>query len=67
MTSEDLREYSVPLNDALTELGRLHFYTNAVYQWTRAVTRGAKSEDQLRQLVASARLSYESADGSAAH
>jgi hypothetical protein len=68
MSSEDLREYSVLLNNALTELSRLHLYTNAVYQWARAVTLGAKSEDQLRQLVPGARLSDGSAsDRSAAH
>ena len=68
MTSETLREYSVLLNDVLIELGRLHLYNSIVYQWTRAVTLGAKSEYQLRQLLPVAQLSDTSAsDRSAAH
>jgi hypothetical protein len=49
----------VLLNDALIELGRLHIYSNSVYQFTRSVTLGAKSEDQLREMVPRANLNYE--------
>jgi hypothetical protein len=67
-TPEELRDYSVLLNDALIELSRLRIYDNVVYQWTLAVTRGATSEEQLRKLAAAARLSDAPApDGSAAH
>ena len=51
MTAEDLREYSVLLNDALTELSRFRGYTNLAYGVTRAVTLGAKSDEQLFQMM----------------
>jgi hypothetical protein len=40
MTSEDLRDYSVLLNAALTELARFHLYTRLAYEVTHAVTLG---------------------------
>jgi hypothetical protein len=68
MTSEDLRQYSVLLGEALSELERLQPDTNSVYQWTRAATLGAKSEDQLRSVMPAANLTTETAPGdSAAH
>jgi hypothetical protein len=51
MTQEELREYSVLLNDALTELSRFHNLTSLAYGVTRAVTLGAKSDEQLLQLM----------------
>jgi len=51
MTAEDLREYSVLLNDALTELSRFQRYTKLAYGVTHAVTQGAKSDEQLFQLM----------------
>jgi len=46
MTPEDLREYSQLLSDAVTELFRFHRSTNIAYGITRAVTQGAKSDEQ---------------------
>jgi hypothetical protein len=51
MTQEELREYSVLLNDALSELSRFHNLTNLAYGVTRAVTLGAMSDEQLLQLM----------------
>ena len=47
MSPEDLHEYSVLLNDAVTDLFDFHTYTNVAYGITRAVTQGAKSDEQL--------------------
>lgn len=67
MTSEDLREYSVLLNDALTELFRFHRYTNLAYGVTRAVTLGAQSDEQLLKLMGARPGDESSPEKSAAH
>jgi hypothetical protein len=51
MTPDDLREYSMLLNDAVTELLRFHRFTNLAYGITRAVTQGAKSDEQLFRMM----------------
>jgi hypothetical protein len=67
MTSEDLREYSVLLNDALTELSRFHRYTNLAHGVTRAVTLGAQSDEQLLKLMGARPGDESSPEKSAAH
>jgi hypothetical protein len=51
ITHEDLGEYLVLLNDAIAELLRFHRAANGAYAITRAVTEGAKSDEQLFQMM----------------
>jgi hypothetical protein len=67
MTAEDLREYLVLLNDALTELSRFQGYTKLAYGVTHAVTLGAKSDEQLFQLMGGRSDDKSSPEKQAAH
>ena len=51
MTPQDLGEYSVLLNNTLTELFRFHRTTNIAYGVTRAITQGAKSDEDLFRMM----------------
>lgn len=51
MTPQDLSEYSVLLNNALTELFRFHKSTNIAYGVTRAITQGARSDEDLFRMM----------------
>jgi hypothetical protein len=67
MTSDDLGEYSVLLNGALTELSRFHRYTNLACGVTHAVTLGAQSDEQLLILMGARPGDESSPEKSAAH
>ena len=51
MTPQDLAEYSVLLNNTLTELFRFHRTTNIAYGVTRAITQGARSDEDLFRMM----------------
>jgi hypothetical protein len=51
MTPQDLGEYSVLLNNTLTELFRFHRTTNIAYGVTRAITQGARSDEDLFRMM----------------
>jgi hypothetical protein len=51
MTPQDLGEYSVLLNNTLTELFRFHRTTNIAYGVTRAATQGARSDEDLFRMM----------------
>jgi hypothetical protein len=51
MTPQDLGEYSVLLTNTLTELFRFHRTTNIAYGVTRAITRGARSDEDLFRMM----------------
>jgi len=51
MTPQDLSEYSILLNNVLTELSRFHRTTNIAYGVTRAVTQGARSDEDLFRML----------------
>jgi hypothetical protein len=65
MTPQDLGEYSVLLNNTLTELFRFHRTTNIAYSVTRATTQGARSDEDLFRMMG-ARPGDDSASPSAA-
>ncbi|MGH8232350.1 MAG: hypothetical protein ACRESY_11055, partial [Steroidobacteraceae bacterium] len=67
ITSEDLREYSILLNAAVTELSRFHRYTTLAYAVTHAATQGAHSDEQLFKLMGARPGDDSSPQKSAAH